>query len=150
MKLRHLILIDIRCNQFQFPGHFFKWMLRQLPTLESLQFDTIEIYQTYIFLEFFRTLDPVFKIKLKRLDMVKCKIDEDRLKRLMFEIVLKFEDLAVLSLYNNETESIENIVDSIGKYSPHSISKLIRRLDLTNNPIVLRRTVSSENLQESS
>ena len=51
-----------------------------------------------------------------------------------------FEDLAVLSLYNNETESIENIVDSIGKYSPHSISKLIRRLDLTNNPIVLRRT----------
>jgi hypothetical protein len=72
-----------------------------------------------------------------------CKIDENRLKILMFEIVPKFEDLAVLLLlYDNEIESIENLVDSIENYSPHSILQSIRRLDLTNNPILSRGTNS--------
>jgi hypothetical protein len=143
MKLRHLTFIDIRCSQFQFSGHFFKWMIRQLPTLESLEFYMIEKDQTDIFLEFLRTLDPVFKSKLKCLDMHMCKIDENRLKILMFEIVPKFEDLAVLLLYDNEIESIENLVDSMENYSPHSISKSIRRLDLTDNPIFLSRGTNS-------
>jgi hypothetical protein len=49
IKLRHLTLIDVRCSQFQSPGHLFKWMIRQLPTLESPHFDMIEKTKPTIF-----------------------------------------------------------------------------------------------------
>ncbi|OEU21716.1 hypothetical protein FRACYDRAFT_231860 [Fragilariopsis cylindrus CCMP1102] len=103
--------VDNNCNiePYELPpiiGHFERLNYlgvigdcRSLPMKELCMHESLEKLS-----QFLRTLDPVFKIKLKRLDMVKCKIDENRLKILMFEIVPKFEDLAVLSFYNNEIE----------------------------------------------
>ena len=90
---------------------FFTWLVKQLPSLEELEFVGMEKNETIYFLDFLCTVDVVcFKDTLKCLRMVHCNVDGEMCIKLLYFIHSRFPNLFELDLNWNEIKTIQPIV----------------------------------------
>ncbi|OEU11651.1 hypothetical protein FRACYDRAFT_244769 [Fragilariopsis cylindrus CCMP1102] len=103
-------------------------------TLEVLKFANMTREDTDEILHVLQNDDLCFKHSLTTIKMRFCTLNEDDLKRLLFEVRERFPNLHTLDISCNNIESLCGIGDRI-KQVPFIPNNKLRKLIFSNNPI---------------
>ena len=110
-------------------------------TLEELKFNKMTREDSNEILHVLQNDDLCFRHSLTTIYMRYCTLDEDDLKRLLFEIRVRFPNLHTLDITGNNIESLSGIGDRIKhriKHGPLIPDNKLRKLNLSKNPIMLQ------------
>jgi hypothetical protein len=126
-------------NSFTFKSNLSSFLKIFSNTLEVLEFYCMTREDLNEILHVLQNDDLCFRHSLTTIEMVGSKLNEDDLKRLLFEILGRFPNLHTLNISGNNIESLCGIGDRIGDRIEQDLLKpdnKLRKLIFSNNPIM--------------
>ncbi|OEU14844.1 hypothetical protein FRACYDRAFT_241401 [Fragilariopsis cylindrus CCMP1102] len=147
VKLKQLKKLAVFASQIESASSpFFTWLVKELPSLEELEFVGMRRNETIYFFDFLCSVDGVcFKDTLKCLRMVHCNVDGEMFIKLLSSINSRLPNLSELDLNWNEIQAIQppivernNNDDTDTEFVP---SKQLYILKLEGNPIMSKNVI---------
>ena len=126
-------------NSFTFKSNLSSFLKIFSNTLEVLEFYCMTREDLNEILHVLQNDDLCFRHSLTTIEMVGSKLNEDDLKRLLFQILGRFPNLHTLNISGNNIESLCGIGDRIGDRIEQDQLKpdnKLRKLIFSNNPIM--------------
>ena len=137
MQLGSLKSIHMEAGSFLYRQTF--GLVIQLPALETLELRVSNEEEKEQVLRVLQNADCSFRQSLKSLDLTYCRMNEDDLETLLFNVLPRFPNLREISLHSNGIESLQKVERRIKHQSSSQLGILENRLcklNLDVNPVV--------------